>query len=137
MLLLFVLKFHGGTDKIIPDKRSSLRNFIFIFVKFGNRFYRFKLDVKIVLNTNEKVFFFSEKNMLGANFPWILSIKTAALKMLNLCTFKILLYLNNSLVCSNLRLLKMMLFTFFKFVLQVVLQRDATTVLSNCEYTSS
>ena len=69
MLLLFVLKFHGGTDKIIPDKRSSLRNFIFIFVKFGNRFYRFKLDVKIVLNTNEKVFFFSEKNMLGANFP--------------------------------------------------------------------
>ena len=48
--------------------------------------------------------------------------------MLNLGTFKILLYLNNSLVCSNLRLLKMMLFIFFKFVLQVVFQRDATTV---------
>ena len=46
--------------------------------------------------------------MLGADFPWILCIKTAVLKMFSLCTFKILLDLNSSLVCSNLFLLKIM-----------------------------
>ena len=44
--------------------------------------------------------------MLGSDFPSILCIKTAVLKMFSLYTFKILLDLNNSLVCSNLLLLK-------------------------------
>ena len=72
--------------------------------------------------------------MLGADFPLILCIKTAVLKMFSLCTFKILQDLNNSLVCSNLLLLKMMrracfcrLFIFFKFVLQVLPQETLNT----------
>ena len=42
------------------------------------------------------------RNMLGADFPSILFMKTAVSKMSSLYTFKILLDLNNSLACSKL-----------------------------------
>ena len=47
------------------------------------------------------------RNMFCANFSWTLCIKTAALKMVSLYTFKYFLELI-LLVCSNLYLLKMM-----------------------------
>ena len=48
------------------------------------------------------------KKYACADFPLILWIKTAVLKMFSLYTLKISLDLNNSLVCSNLLSLKMM-----------------------------
>ena len=47
--------------------------------------------------------------MHGADFPLTLYIKAAMLKTFSLFMFKILLDVNNSLVCSNLLLLKMII----------------------------
>ena len=75
------------------------------------------------------------RNKLGVDFPWILCIKTAVLKMFSLYRLKILLDLNNLLVCSNLYLLKMMrrtcfrwLFIFFQVCYASAPPRDAAIV---------
>ena len=87
--------------------------------------------------------------MLAADFPWILRIKTALLKMFGFYKFKPLPGLNNSLVCWNLLLLKMVwrttsfccffvvvvVFFFSIFFCQNFSNKDCHS-LCNWEYTS-
>ena len=80
--------------------------------------------------------------MLGADFHWILCIKTTKLKLSSLNTFKILLDLNDSLECSNLPLLKMMRKTFVNYLSFSSLFCECSpkrrhNSLCNCEYASS
>ena len=81
--------------------------------------------------------------MLGTDFYWILCIKTATLKMLSLYTSKILLTLNNSLVCSNLPLLNnakhllLLAIYFFSSLLCKCSPKRCCHSLYNCEYTIS
>ena len=66
--------------------------------------------------------------MDGADFPLTLCIKTAMLKIFSLFMFKILLDVNNSLVCSNLLLSKMINYLFFQVCSASAPPRDTAII---------